>query len=82
MIAVMIPINPGERPGTPQAPFPFQDTDLRFCATSVSGYDATRDGRSFYTTHVISTPPHPPVTKFHIILNWLEEVRAKTSGGK
>lgn len=82
MMAVAIPTRPDGRPGTPQSIFSFKNTDLRFNASPAAGYDVARDGRSFYTTRVIPTQPQPPVTSIHIILNWLEEVKARTSGGK
>ncbi|MBP1597891.1 MAG: serine/threonine protein kinase [Acidobacteria bacterium] len=72
----------GGRPGTPQPLFPFKDTDLRFWSEPTVGYDAAPDGRSFYTTQVIPTPPRPPVTHIHLILNFVEDVKAKVPRGK
>jgi serine/threonine-protein kinase len=82
MMSVPMPVSSEGRLGTPQPLFAFKDTDLRFYSEPGVGYDVAPDGRSFYTTKVIPTPPPPPVTHIHLILNFVEDVKAKVSRGK
>ena len=82
MMAVAMPASADGRHATPQSLFTFKETDLRFYSELMAGYDVAPDGRSFYTTQAIPSPPTPPVTHIHLILNWLEEVKAKVSKGK
>ena len=82
MMAVAMGSGSEGRPGTPQPLFAFKDADLGFYSEPMVGYDVAPDGRSFYTTQVIPAPPHPPVTHIHLILNFVEDVKAKVSRGK
>jgi len=82
MMAVAAPAGTDGRPSMPKPLFAFKDSELRFFAAPGAGYCVAPDGRSFYTTQVIPTPPPPPVTHIHLILNWLEEVKAKLSERK
>lgn len=63
--------------GPPQELFRFLDTDLRFYSSPFPGYDVAPDGQHFFATQAVPSPPLPPVTQIHIVLNWLEEVKAK-----
>ena len=81
MMSVTVPGDRGERPGVPQRLFRFKATDLRLTGGPVPGYDVAHDGQSFYTTQE-SPMSSPPVTHVHIILNFLEEVKAKVSQGR
>jgi hypothetical protein len=64
--------------GPPESLFRFKETDLRFYANP--GYDVASDGR-FFVTQAVPSPRLPPVTHIHLVLNWLEEVKARTSRG-
>jgi hypothetical protein len=75
MMAVAMPAGADGRPGTPQPLFAFKDTDLRFRSDPMVGYDSSTDGQHFFTTQAVPSPPVPPVTHIHLILNWLEEVK-------
>ena len=50
-------------------------------SASVSGFDATPDGRRLiWATLEDSTPPAP--TTINVVVNWFDELRAKLAAGR
>lgn len=68
-----------ERPriGRPRALFAFDPRDLRLACTPVRCYDVSADGGRFYATRTQATPPPPVVTHISLVMNWLEELKAR-----
>ena len=77
MMSVSLQPGLGLRPGPPRPLFPFRDPDLRFAANPFSGFEVAPDGEHFVTTQAVPSPPLPPVTQIHLVLNWIEDVKAK-----
>ena len=75
---------PGSPPriGRPRALFAFDPRDLRLACTPVRCYDVAADGERFYATQAQAPPPAPMVTHISLILNWLEELKAKVPAGR
>jgi serine/threonine-protein kinase len=75
---------PGSPPriGRPRALFAFDSRDLRLACTPVRCYDVAADGERFYATQAQAPPPAPVVTHISLILNWLEELKAKVPAGR
>jgi Tol biopolymer transport system component len=69
----------GERPsiGRPRTLFAFDPRDLRLACTPVRCYDVAADGDRFYVTQSQAPPPPPVVTHINLVLNWLEDLKAK-----
>ena len=63
--------------GSAKELFRFHGKVLRFYATPYRPYDVAPDGQSFFVTEAIAAPPPPPVTHIRLVLNWIEEVKAK-----
>jgi hypothetical protein len=53
------------------------------CA-STRCYDVTPDGQRFVVTKVLARDPPAPVTHVNVVLNWVEELKAKVpvTGGR
>lgn len=79
MMAVEFVPGTAPRLGRPRALFAFDDLDLYFAAFPVRGYDVSRDGQRFYTVRTRNPPiPSPPaVTHVNVVLNWLEDLKAR-----
>ena len=79
MMAVEFVPGTAPRLGRPRALFAFDDLDLHFAAFPVRGYDVSRDGQRFYTVRTRNPPiPSPPaVTHVDVVLNWLEDLKAR-----
>ncbi len=65
------------RIGNPHTLFEFDRTDLMLNCAPVRCHDVAPDGQRFYTTQAVPAPPAPPVTHVSVILNWVEEPKAK-----
>jgi len=65
------------RIGRPRELFAFDPRTLRFACAPVRCFDVTSDGQHFYATQTGTPPPPPVVTHVNLILNWLEELKAK-----
>ncbi|MGA2262281.1 MAG: protein kinase [Acidobacteriota bacterium] len=81
MMAVAVRADAARPFGPPERLFRFKDTDLRFYSNPFPGYDVAPDGR-FFVTQAVPSPRLPPVTQIHLVLNWLEEVKARVQSGK
>ncbi len=68
---------PPLRPGRPRPLFPFDPSSLAFNCTPVRCYDVSADGQRFYVRQSRPAAPRPPVTHIDLILNWVDEVKAK-----
>jgi serine/threonine-protein kinase len=66
----------GSRVGTPRALFDIPN-DLVFSCFIVRCYDVSADGQRFFVTKRLPTLPPPPVTEINLVLNWVEELKAK-----
>jgi hypothetical protein len=44
--------------------------------------DVAPDGQRFYVTQTPTPPPRPVVTHINLVLNWLEELKAKVPTGR
>ncbi len=64
------------RLGPPRRLFEVAD-DLPFACIPVRCYDVAPDGQRFYVTQARMPPPPPVVTHINLVLNWLEELKAK-----
>jgi hypothetical protein len=63
--------------GTPRRLFELDARDLVFAHTPVRCFDVAPDGQWFFVVQVRPAPPLPPVTHINLVLNWLEELKAK-----
>jgi hypothetical protein len=82
MMAVAIDTHPALRVGVPGALFEFRPADLQFGSSPLTGYCVARDGQRFFLVQNLPVPPRPPVTQVHLVLNWLEELKAKVPSGE
>jgi len=48
----------------------------------IPGFDVSPDGRRFLFAQDPDTPPPPPPDQIHIVLNWVEELKAKVPSGR
>ena len=62
--------------GQPRVLFEFDGGELSFTCAPVRCYDVARDGR-FFVRQRLPAPPQLPVTHINIVLNWMDDVRAK-----
>ena len=60
----------------PERLFPYRDRDLRLASNPFTGYEVTADGDHFITTKSVPVPSTGPVTRIHLVQNWLQEVKA------
>jgi serine/threonine-protein kinase len=68
----------GGRPiGRPKPLFEFDRSSLGFSCSPVRCYDVSGDGQRFYVMQLGPAPPSKPVTHIDLILNWVDEVKAK-----
>jgi eukaryotic-like serine/threonine-protein kinase len=51
--------------------------DLGFACVPVRCYDVTADGQRFIAVQLLPREAPPPVTQINLILNWVEELKAK-----
>ncbi len=74
-----VEFEPGSPPriGRPHALFSFARRDLRLACEPVRCYDVAADGERFYATQAVAPPPPPVVTHISLVMNWLEELKAK-----
>jgi serine/threonine-protein kinase len=75
---------PGSPPriGRPRELFAFDPRELRLACAPVRCYDVSADGQRFYAAQA-RTPPLPrPVTHISLIMNWLDELKAKVPPGR
>jgi serine/threonine-protein kinase len=73
---MVVPIA-GQAPGTPRPLFAFRATDLYAQCKPIRCYDVTPDGQRFVATKVLPRDPPPPVTHLTLVLNWVDELKAK-----
>ena len=67
----------GHQPDTPRPLFAFRATDLYAQCKPARCYDVTPDGQRFVATKVLPRDPPPPATHLTLVLNWVEELKAK-----
>ena len=74
-----VEFEPGSPPriGRPHALFAFARRDLRLACEPVRCYDVAADGERFYATQAVAPPPPPAVTHISLVMNWLDELKAK-----
>ena len=61
----------------------FRRLSLRLVDSNpVPGFDVSPDGRRFLFAQDPDTPPPPPPDQIHIVLNWVEELKAKVPSGR
>ncbi|MGE5359372.1 MAG: protein kinase domain-containing protein [Bacteroidales bacterium] len=75
-----VAFSPGSSPGPPRVLFEFDPREFEFACTPVRCYDVAPDGEHFYTVQRLATVPLPPVTRINLVLNWLEELKARAPG--
>jgi serine/threonine-protein kinase len=77
----VVTITPGTflKVGQPRKLFEF-GPDLDVKAFPLRGYDVSADGESFFTRQETVGTAAPPVTHVHLVLNWLDEVKARLAG--
>ena len=51
--------------------------DLHFPSAPGRSHAVSPDGERFYVVQSLPIPPLPPVTHINVVLNWLEELKAK-----
>jgi len=70
---------PGSPPriGRPQTLFEFDPGDFHFSCLPSRCYDVALDGQRFYAMQARRRPPPPVVTHVNLMLNWLEELKAR-----
>jgi hypothetical protein len=66
--------------GRPRPLFALPDP-LRFACQPVRCYAVSPDGGTFYGTQIAPAPPLPPVTRIHLVQNWVEELKARVAAG-
>jgi hypothetical protein len=74
MIAVNIE---GGRPGTPRLLFEFGRGDPRVGCLPSRCYDVAPDGQRFFFERQLPKEPAAPVTHVRLVLNWVEELKAR-----
>jgi eukaryotic-like serine/threonine-protein kinase len=70
---------PGTPPrlGVPRQLFEFGWADFVFSTVGTRGYDVTSDGQRFFVLQRQPAPPNPRATQINLVLNWVEELKAK-----
>ena len=76
---MMVDVRPGPvlTLSRPRRLFAFDNTRLRITCGPIRCYEVAPDAQSFYGVQTTPSPPTPPVTHIHLVLNWLEEVKAR-----
>jgi len=70
------------RIGRPRPLFEFDPHDLALASWPVRCFDVAPDGQRFYVVQTRTSPPPPVVTHINLVLNWLEELKAKVPTGR
>lgn len=70
----------GLRIGRPRTLFTYDPSSLMFTCAPVRCYDVSADGQRFYVRLARPAAPPPPVTHIDLVLDWVEEVKAKVPG--
>ncbi|HQR45629.1 MAG TPA: protein kinase [Thermoanaerobaculia bacterium] len=68
--------------GRPRPLFSFSHPPLLFACQPLRCYAVSPDGRTFYVTQEAPAQPPPPVTRIHLVQNWVEEVKARVAAGE
>jgi eukaryotic-like serine/threonine-protein kinase len=61
----------------PKPLFDFEFMRLHMACVPVRCYDVSADGQRFFAVQDEPEPPMPPVTQLNIVLNWVEELKAR-----
>jgi hypothetical protein len=77
MMAVDFAPGPPLRIGSPRVLFEFDPRNLEFPCVLARCYDVAPDGQRFYVVQTPTPPPAPVVTHINLILNWIDELKAK-----
>jgi dipeptidyl aminopeptidase/acylaminoacyl peptidase len=75
---------PGSPPriGRPRPLFEFDNRDVNLGGFPLRSYDVTPDGQRFVAVQRRTPPRAPAVTHINLILNWVEELKAKVPTGR
>ncbi|MCG6927560.1 MAG: serine/threonine-protein kinase [Acidobacteria bacterium] len=82
MMVTEVGTSPPFQFGTPRELFSFRHRELAFDCTATRCYDVSSDGQQFFVVQRGEFSPPSPVTRIHLVQNWLEEVRARVPTGK
>jgi hypothetical protein len=82
MMAVDFEAGSPPRIGTPRRLFEFDPREISLIGVPVQGYDVAADGQRFYAVQARPSPPPPVVTHINLVLNWVEELKAKVPAAK
>ncbi len=66
----------------PRRLFVFSQPPLRLRCMPSRCYAVSPDGQRFYATRSVDATPLPPVTKIHLVQNWVEELKARVEEAK
>ena len=77
MMGVEIVADPVLGVGRPSVLFEFGFPELGSACHPLRCYDVAPDGQSFFFAQTVPQEPAPPVTHIHLVMNWLEEVKAR-----
>ena len=81
MLVAEFSAGPPPRIGRPRPLFEYDGLSLAFRCIPRRCYDISADGQRFYATLARPAPSRPPVTHINLILNWVEELKAKVPAG-
>jgi eukaryotic-like serine/threonine-protein kinase len=68
---------PRLRFGHPRPLFSHDPREVVWYCFPLRCFDVDPSGSSFYAARLVSQPPPPPVTHVNIVLNWVEQLKAK-----
>jgi hypothetical protein len=67
--------------GVPRALFEARPEDgMNFGCVPLRCYDVLPDGQGFVATQIVDRHDASPVTHIRLVLNWIEELKAKVPG--
>lgn len=79
-MVVSLSVDGGLKVGTPRALFDIVPP-VSFSATPLRSYDVSPDGKHFVAIEYLSSR-RPPLPKFHVVLNWLDELKARAPAAR
>ena len=67
--------------GRPRPLFGFSHPPLLLGCIPIRCFAVSPDGGTFYGAQLAPAPPPPPVTRIHLVQNWVEELRTRVAAG-
>lgn len=81
-MSVEVRLGPTLGLGKPQRLFAFSPQQLGLWCIPNRCYDVAPDGQLFYATQPLPAPSPPPVTQIQLVMNWVEELKARVAAGQ